>query len=158
MEQTNEKVINQLNKLVEINNDRIQGYEKAAKETKDNDLKSLFTELASHSSANKSELSVFVISQVGQPTDDTKTTGKIFRAWMDVKSALTGNDRKKILSSCETGEDAALETYDEVSKADAPFSDSMRALISKQRAALQKDHDKIKTLRNIVDAEKVLVK
>jgi uncharacterized protein (TIGR02284 family) len=156
MKQTNEKSINQLNNLIEINNDRIQGYEKAAKETKDNDLKSLFTDFALHSSANKSELSVFVLSNGGEPTEATKTTGKIFRAWMDVKAALSGNDRKTILASCITGEDAALETYDEVSKSDAPFSDNIRAVISRQRAGLQKDYDQIKTLRNKVEAEKVL--
>ncbi len=155
MEKANEKVIKQLNNIVEINNDRIQGYEKAAKEIQDSDLKALFADLASHSSANNSELSAQIMLLGGEPIRGTKTTGKIFRAWMDVKAALTGKDRKEIISSCETGEDAALETYDDVINADAPFSDNLRNIISKQRAELQMDHDKIRTLRDMAKLEKV---
>ena len=39
----NEKTIDALNKLIEINNDRIEGYETASKETNDTDLLNLFS-------------------------------------------------------------------------------------------------------------------
>ena len=41
----------------------------------------------------------------------TTNSGKIYRAWMDVKAAFTGHDRKAILASCEFGEDAAQAAY-----------------------------------------------
>ena len=41
-----EKTIELLNSLITINNDRIQGYETAAKETKDEELKTLFGRFA----------------------------------------------------------------------------------------------------------------
>jgi uncharacterized protein (TIGR02284 family) len=155
MKQTNEEVIKQLNNIIVINNDRIQGYERAVNETEDSDLKALFTEFASHSNAYKKELSSEVMSLGGEPTEGTKTSGKIFRAWMDMKAALTGKDRKKIISSCETGEDAALETYMDVLKSDTPFSESQRSMITKQRVAIQKDHNKIISLKHMAEAEKV---
>lgn len=155
MKQTNEEVIKQLNNLIVINNDRIQGYEKAIKETKDNDLKSVFSKLAAHSSTYKTELSSQVVSLGGEPAQGTKTTGKIFRAWMDVKAALTGKDREKIISSCITGEDAALETYDEVLNSDAPMSITLRSTISQQRAEILKDHKMIINLRDMVEANEV---
>lgn len=155
IKKTNEEIITQLNNLIEINNDRIQGYETAVDETDDVDLKSLFTEFASHSNDYKRELVAQVTSLGGEPTESTKTTGKIFRAWMDIKAALTGKDRKKIISSCETGENAALETYIDVLNSDAPFSESLRSIITKQRVAVQKDHNKIISLKHMAEAEKV---
>ena len=155
MEDKNEEIVAQLNKIVEINNDRIEGYEKANKETKDSALKSLFTDLASRSRGFKSELSAEVIAFGGTPTDGTKNTGKLFRIWMDVKAALTDADRKKIISSCETGEDAALKAYDEVMKSDTSFSETQRSMIARQRTALQGDHDKIKSMRDAFQDLKV---
>ncbi|MGZ4058394.1 MAG: ferritin-like domain-containing protein, partial [Bacteroidia bacterium] len=146
----NENIIKQLNNLVEINNDRIQGYEKAVKETKDNDLKSLFQEMVSHSRKFKMELSSQVSALGGTPTEGTKTSGKFFRAWMDLKAALTGKDRKAVLQSCETGEDEAIATYDEVLKSDANFDEEVRGLILTQKNGLQKDHANIKRLRDTV--------
>ena len=52
----NSKNISALNKLIEINNDRIEGYGTASKEASDTDLKSLFGELAATSQKNVSEL------------------------------------------------------------------------------------------------------
>ena len=52
----NKKVNDLLNELVQTNNDRIEGYERAAKETKDSDLKSLFSSMASKSRMFNSEL------------------------------------------------------------------------------------------------------
>jgi hypothetical protein len=42
-----EKTIEVLNTLITINNDRIEGYDTAAKETDEYDLKNLFSQLAS---------------------------------------------------------------------------------------------------------------
>ena len=74
---------------------------------------------------------------------------------MDVKAALTGKDREKIISSCITGEDAALETYDEVLNSDAPMSITLRSTISQQRAEILKDHKMIINLRDMVESNEV---
>jgi uncharacterized protein (TIGR02284 family) len=153
METTNEKVIEQLNNLVEINNDRIRGYETALKETsdKDADLRKLFEDMAEHSRQFKSELSFEVKRLGGTPSEGTKNSGKIFRAWMDFKAALTGKNRKEIISSCEFGEDAALETYKDVVNSDVVFPENIREIILKEKQWIQQDHNKIRELR---DAEK----
>ena len=43
----NKEITSCLNKLIEINNDRVEGYDKASKETDDSDLKSLFSKFSS---------------------------------------------------------------------------------------------------------------
>jgi uncharacterized protein (TIGR02284 family) len=150
MEHNQDKLMSQLNNLIEINNDRVQGYERAAKETKENDLQSLFTEMANHSSSHRMALANEVTKLGGTPTESTRNSGKIFRAWMDVKAALTGKDRRAIISACEFGEDAALETYDAVLKSYDMLPEPIREMIIKQKQELTQDHDRIKALRDAV--------
>lgn len=144
----NSKNISALNKLIEINNDRVEGYETASKEANETDLKSLFGELAATSHKNLSELRSEVKRLGGTPEEGTRVTGKFFRAWMDVKAAFTGNDRHTILDSCEFGEDKALETYEAVLNDSSDLSAEQTQLVSQQKTALRADHDRVKALRD----------
>ncbi len=146
---TNEKIADALNKLVVINNDRIEGYETATEGTDEQDLKTMFRQFTQTSQKFRQELANEIRSLGGTPTEGTKNTGKIFRAWMDVKAAITGNDRKAILDSCEYGEDQALETYKDVLENDTEHLESSHiSMIRTQMSALKKDHDKVKTMRD----------
>ncbi len=149
------KTIDLLNKLVEINNDRIEGYNKASEETKDQDLKSLFSELAQNSRKCRSALADEITRLGGQPTDGTTTSGKFYRAWMDVKSALSGNERQAVLNSCEFGEDAAVDTYrDVMSDEKDNLSPSHQNMINEQYGIIKAGHDKIKKMRDELAAKK----
>jgi uncharacterized protein (TIGR02284 family) len=149
-----EKAIKVLNSLITINNDRIEGYETASTETEEFELKTLFAKFISTSQKCKQELVGEVTSLGGKATQGTLTSGKFFRVWMDVKAALTGKDRKAILSSCEYGEDEALESYDEVLEKDLEHLSSVQqTMIFAQRSLLKADHDYVKSLRDaMVDA------
>lgn len=154
MENANEKQITLVNSIIEINNDRIEGYERAMKETDEADLKALFSSMAGESRTYRSELVAEVISLNGTPAEGTRNSGKIYRAWMDIKAALTGKDRHAILASCEFGEDAALEAYDDVLNSDSGLNSKSRDIIVKQREKLQQAHNKIKALRDAAKAVK----
>jgi len=147
-----EKTIGVLNSLVEINNDRIEGYETASKETDERDLKALFGRLAQTSQKCNRELGSEIRELGGTPTDGTKLSGKFYRAWMDVKAALTGKDRKAILNSCEYGEDVAVDTYKSVLKDDAEhLSPQLQTLVTKQHSSIKADHDTVKTMRDALE-------
>ncbi len=147
------KAIDTLNKLVEINNDRTEGYKTALKEAKEQDLKTLFTAFISTSQKCKTELDNEILSLGGKLTEGTKTSGKLFRLWMDTKAALTNSDRHAILSSCESGEDVAIDTYKDVQKNDMDdLTPHQRAMVDKQLKMIKADHDKVKKMR---DMEKV---
>lgn len=150
-----EKTIDVLNTLIQINNDRIEGYETASKETEEEDLKSFFSELTQTSQYCKQELSEEVIKLGGTPTEGTKTTGKFFRVWMDVKAALSGKDRKAILNSCEYGEDIAKETYEKALQNDSEdLTTEQQTMIKAQHALLKADHDAVKSMRdNLVEQD-----
>jgi len=149
--ETNEKLAEVLNDLLEINNDRIKGYNKAAEEAKDSDidLKAIFKNMANESIKYASELTQLVQRLGAKPSADTTVRGKIYRVWMDVKATFTGRDRQSVLDSCEFGEDAAQRAYTEALASDAEISAEIRNVITDQQAALKKSHNLIKKYRDM---------
>lgn len=138
-----------LNDLIQINNDRIAGYEKAIEELDgtNTDLAALFQDMIAESRQCVVELADQVRME-GEPVETSTTaSGKIYRAWMDVKALFGGNDRKTILSNCEGGEDAAQRAY-ESAEAVEDLPPATKILISKQRQQLKVSHDRIKALRD----------
>lgn len=145
-----EACIEAANDLIQINNDRIVGYEKAIDELKDGqngDLKSLFNEMIAQSQQNNTELKSLVAGHGGEAAESSTISGKLYRAWMDVKAVFTGGDRDTVLNSCEAGEDAAQKAY-EMALDDADVMAETKEVISRQKAALMQSHDKIKALRD----------
>lgn len=150
----NEKIIDVLNSLITINNDRIEGYETAMEATEEHDLKTLFAKFIATSQKCKQELVKEVSSLGGEVAEGTKASGKFFRVWMDVKAALTGKDRKAILESCEHGEDEAKDTYDEAIQDNFEhLSVRHQSIINEQKSLLKADRMHIKALSDaLVDA------
>lgn len=143
----NDESIDVLNSLITINNDRIQGYETAIDETEDQDLKTLFSQFIQTSRNCKNELITAVTKLGGTPEDGTRVDGKIYRAWMDFKAMVTGKDRKAILSSCEYGEDVAVNTYEKALK-DPDLASEYYSLVTAQSSKIKADHDTVRNLRD----------
>ena len=144
-----EKTIDVLNELITINNDRIEGYKTASDETEEQELKTLFAQFISTSQKCKSELVTQVNKLGGEIAEGTKTSGKFFRVWMDVKAAITGKDRKAILNSCEMGEDVAKGTYENVLSDDFDkLTAELQTVIRQQYALIKADHDEVKFMRD----------
>ncbi len=148
--QNKEANIEVLNDLVKINNDRIAGYERAINEAKDLDvdLKATFQRMIEESRQYKAELEAEILKDGGEVEDDTTTSGKIYRAWMDVKATFTGSDRKAILESCEFGEDAAQRAYEGALSDDSGLDADSRSLVMEQQRSLKNSHDLIKKFRD----------
>lgn len=96
---------------------------------------------------NKMALATEVQALGKDAETDTTTSGKIYRAWMDVKATFAGHDRKAILSNCEFGEDAAQRAY-KMALEDEDLSAELRGIISEQKETLRGSHDAIKRLRD----------
>ncbi len=150
---THEKLSETLNDLIKINNDRTKGYENAAEDTKslDVDLQATFNKMANDSRKYVAALTNEVQKFGGEASTGTSGSGKIHRAWMDVKATFSGNDRQSMLESCEFGEDAAQKAYKEALASDAEIPADTRQLITDQQADLKTAHDIIKKYR---DAQK----
>ena len=148
---TTTEITEVLNDLIKINYDRIEGYRKAADESKhyDIDLHPIFQGMADESRIHVSTLTQHVRELGGEAESGTTTMGKIYRAWMDVKATFTGKDRKSIIASCEFGEDAAQKAYEEALATDADMNTETRQLIVSQKETLKKSHDVIKAMRDV---------
>jgi uncharacterized protein (TIGR02284 family) len=151
---TNDNLIGVLNDLIRINNDRIEGYQRANVEARDIDvdLRAVFTRMADESRQYAAELIQEVVKLGGEPATGTTASGKIYRAWMNVKATFTGHDRESVLASCEFGEDAAQKAYDTALESDAEMTADVRQLIANQKTSLKTSHDLIKKYRDMHDA------
>lgn len=143
-----ENQIEVLNDLIKINNDRIEGYRKAAEQLKEDrsNLIPVFDKLQAESLANKTDLNNEVLRLGGSPDDGTTAGGKLYRAWMDVKATFGGDNPASVLVSCEGGEDAAKRAYKSALESN-DLGDSISIVSSQQSAQLQ-SHDQIKMLRD----------
>ncbi|HVS92311.1 MAG TPA: PA2169 family four-helix-bundle protein [Mucilaginibacter sp.] len=153
METTQEKV-DVLNDLIQINNDRIAGFEKVLADIDDAnvDLKEIFRSFADQSRQNAEELAALV----GRRSNDGVETGtsaasKLHRAWIDTKSLFGGSDRESILSEAERGEDAIKKAYqDALTEGNLPAD--AYDIVQRQASGINSAHNQVKTLR---DAAKV---
>jgi uncharacterized protein (TIGR02284 family) len=85
----------------------------------------------------------------GKAKEGTKVSGKFFRAWMDVKSALSGNDRKAVLNSCEEGEEKAVESYETVLEDESEhLTSKQQTMIRDQYSSIKNDQNKIRAMQN----------
>jgi uncharacterized protein (TIGR02284 family) len=148
--ETKEKAIEVLNDLIEINNDRIDGFDRASKELGegDSDLKALFSKFANDSRRNVQELSAAVSQAGGEVETGNSASGTIHRAWLEVRATFSGHDRKSILEECERGEDAIKKAYRDALTEDNGLSTQSSQLIAQQQQVINEGHDRIKALRD----------
>ena len=148
--ETTEKSVEVLNDLIEINNDRIDGFERATKELGegDSDLTAIFSKFASDSRHNVQELTAAVAAAGEEAETGNTATGTIHRAWLDVRATFSGHDRKSILSECERGEDAIKKAYQSALSDDNGLSAEHTQIIAQQQQVINEGHDKIKALRD----------
>lgn len=144
-----EKRNNLLNGLIEINNDRVAGFEKVLVDISDEntDLKSLFQTYADQSRLFSQELTEAVSQTDDDPETDNSFTGTLHRAWIDIKSLFGANDRKSILAEAERGEDAIKKAY-ETALTEGKLHGYTATLVQKQALEIRAAHDKIKLLRD----------
>ena len=148
MENQNDQIVKTLNDLIEVNYDRSKGYQTAADEMEDNEYKSKFNQYSTQSSGYKNELEGLVRQYGGEPAKSSSASGNVYRAWMETKAALTGKDKKAILSSCEFGEDAAKKTYNEAKSKSLAYPPNVQSIIARQHEEILRAHDTIKRLRD----------
>ncbi len=145
------RTIDALNRLVIINNDRMEGYVTASGETEEADLREMFYQFEKSSLKCRAELVAEIRRLGGTPDEGTRTTGKFFRVWMEVKAALTGNDRDAILNSCEYGEEVAFDAYKSVLTDHADdLSPEQRTMLFAQQSVLKLDHDTVKNIGQLL--------
>ncbi|MFU1855771.1 ferritin-like domain-containing protein [Sphingobacterium sp. NGMCC 1.201703] len=141
-----------INDIIKINNDRIEGYNKAIELAHNHGLHELeadFRKYIEQSESFITELTPYVKLEGEEPTDSTMLSGKLFRTWMGIKVTIAGNDKKSLLESCEKGEDAFKATYKKILEDDDDtLSPSVKNVLTIQLNKQLEAHDHIKMLRD----------
>ena len=146
---TSKQTAEVLEDLIRINNDRIEGYEKAAGDLKpeDSDLRMIFLRAIDQSRKIRMVLGTEV-QILGQAIPSGTTgSGSIYRAWMEIKATFTGHTRHAVLASCEYGEDAAQKAYESALKSEH-LPEYLSTTVLEQKKELKAFHDEIKALRD----------
>lgn len=150
------KTIEILNSLVEVNNDRIQGYETAIQEAIDSQIKVEFSLFIVTSKRCVMELCDAIKRLGGNPIDLNKTSGKFFKLWMDLEKTISDNAHKALLDSCVFREDIAIGNYDDwlIDDIKNELDERLTMMISTQRTELNRERQKLKSLREVVGLSK----
>ncbi len=139
-------VIDVLNDLIENAKDGQYGFAKCAERVKAPHLKDSLQQRAVGCGQAAAELQALVTQYGGKPADSGTVAGALHRGWVSVKDALTGDSDHAVLEECERGEDAALARFRKALKTDMPAD--VRAVIERQMAGAQANHDHVKALRD----------
>ncbi len=140
----NDNVISTLNNLIETCKDGQEGFQQASEGVKNSELKTLFSTYAQQRAGFAGELQTEVRRLGGDPEKTSSTAGALHRGWINIKSAITGQDEGAIISECERGEDSAKSNYEEAIKSELPAN--LRELVERQFAQVKQAHDRIRSL------------
>ncbi len=153
MATTTETTARAYNDLVEINKTGAKGYQEAAEGVTNPQLKSELSRLSQQRAQFASELTQRA-SQYGINTESTGTVegaltnaaATVHRGWINLKSAITGQDDSAILGECETGDAVALEAYETALKASN--------LPTEAKSILEQQHSQVLQAKNWVTQQK----
>ena len=149
--ETNDSVISTLNGLIEICKDGQDGFKDAAEGVERSELKTLFYEFSQQRSEFVGVLQGLVRNLGGDPETTGSISGAVHRGWINIKSAVTGQDEGAILNECERGEDHAKEAYEEALKLTLPAN--VADVLGQQSQTVLAAHNRIKALRNAENGE-----
>ena len=106
-----EKVISQLNHLLNRNYDAESGFVEAANHINSITLNRWFQENSLQRYRFGKEIKAEIRDLGGKPDKGTSLLGEMHQFWMDLKSYFTGNDEASMLYEAIRGEEKALEDY-----------------------------------------------
>lgn len=129
-------MIKVINRLMQICNEKIEGYQNAAENVQDSELAETFQGLAAQNKGFLGELLPFTqgpsSSELEEPLIDD-----IFNDWMDFKSDLLGDDKNGLINACEIGEKHAISAYEEA--LENTITDEVRDVIRAQLLQMKND-------------------
>lgn len=146
----NERTVSVLNDLLNITNDRIQGFSKVEDKVWDTftPLKADYDQMVSQSQTMKSELNNLILERGGEPDNTGSTAGAIHRAWIDVKNSFSGDKAESTLENVVYGEGAAINAYQDALDSGDLCPESSR-VVSDQLHHLKSSYNKFSNLNEM---------
>jgi len=146
-----DNIVKILNDLIETSKNGEKGFQAAAEDTKNAELRTLFERRAQDCASGAAELQTLVARAGGKPETGGSAAGAIHRGWVNLKAAVTGRSDTAILEECERGEDVAKKQYADALQENLP--EDIRAVVQRQYDGVLRNHDQIRDLRNRFKAQ-----
>jgi len=143
--------IRTLNGLIATTIDSVDGYRTSAQDVENPRFAELFTARASERSSVAEQLRAEVRRLGGNPEDDGTILAAGHRAFVNLKSAVTGRDDKAIVNEVERGEDHIKAKFEEALK-DDNLSPQSRTLVETAFGSVKAGHDEMSNLKHNLDA------
>jgi uncharacterized protein (TIGR02284 family) len=140
-----QEAVSTLNDLIETLKDGKNGFETAASDVKDANVKAIFQQFAQQRSQLASELQSEVRKLGGDPEKSGSVSATMHRGWINIKSALGGGE-KSILNEAERGEDVAVKSYEKALAKNLPGDVS--SVVRRQYDQVKQAHDRVRDLRD----------
>lgn len=144
------ETVHSLQDLLAINYDSREGFKQVMLKSEHTTLTNYLQGRAALHSAFATELSNLIMSLNETPLENGTTAGTLHRAWIHVKTTVTGASSESILEECIRGEKAILEAYEEVLK-NKIFAPDISALLNDQLSYISSTLAEVKTLEDLVD-------
>jgi len=135
-----------LNDLIETSKDGERGFNTAADDTKNPELKTTLRRRAQDCARSAADLQSLVARLGGKPEKGGSVAGAVHRGWVNVKAAVSTRDDLAILEECERGEDVAKARYSKALEATLP--QDIRSVVERQYDGVMKNHAQIRNLRD----------
>lgn len=135
VKETRSEILDQLNRLLTRNHDAEKGYQEAADNVNDNELKSLFLAQSRQRSEYAQEIDREIRALGGEPDNGTSLAADLHRAWINIKSTFASNDDKATVQECHRGDQEALNDYNAVLQ-ETDLVASTRELLLRQKQSI----------------------
>ena len=133
-----------VNDLIETCKDGEQGFKTAAEALREPSVKQLFLGYAQQRSQFAAELQRTVSGLGGEPERSGSVAASLHRGWMNLKSAITGQNDASVIAAAEEGEDVAKASYEKALRAD--LTPDVRVIVERQYAGVKEAHDRVRAL------------
>ena len=148
MDATHERAVKVLNSLIETTLDSANGYEEAAENIPDGQLKTLFAERSRRRLDLSRQLQEEVRTFGGTPEHDQSMLGKAHNKFVDLKNAVMGGaSEKAVIDEVERGEDVIKGKFEQAMR-DDDLPANARAVVSQAYESIRADHDQISALKH----------
>jgi len=148
MDATHERAVKVLNSLIETTLDSANGYEEAAENIPDGQLKTLFAERSRRRMDLSRQLQEEVRTFGGAPEHDQSMLGKAHNKFVDIKNAIMGGaSEKAVIDEVERGEDFIKGKFEQAMR-DDELPANARAVVSQAYESIRADHDQISALKH----------
>jgi uncharacterized protein (TIGR02284 family) len=140
----NAEVVSILNELIETCEDGLRGFQTASEAVENPSAKALFASRLPNIQRGESELKAEVRRLGGDPDKRGTITGDLHRAWINLKSAVTGKNEEAIVAECERGEEHAAHVYEDALQKDLPLD--TRAIVERQYRGVVENLERVRAL------------